>query len=668
MVDKKVSKVIIIVAVGVVALLVAIAVIQLPAPYDEEPLPEFPEIGYELSSIVTSDSFMAPSDNVTLSTNGGSLVDYDTTSEGLKIFFNQTSSALYIEKASTEADCVRMLIDISAIDSTHSLDVKTMFRVEGIPSWYYGVTIYISEHLVSLYPNVGLGDGTPRFQNFEFVYDSGGKETIDVVVKVQNGNVDVGIDGFEISLKTDYEVRTDLMFDKVTLSSGSNKWSSPAEIFLKRFEIGNNAQVVFHDRLHVTLTPWGHDFTISMQIHADDANPAQLALFRYLADYYGVRGEFSAFEDLSDFFKPTQFSIKTNESYKNELLALQSSGWDIGLHAAIPRNANRTEVLSLIDQFQQAFGPLPSWVDHGQMYQDIWQQGNDPGSDYYVSDYLVENDVMIWVNQENNSHSRFQDLNLDTVVYQNGLYPGLDLLRVSKYGINYETNGWQAVFAPVTQDELSARQRVYAINGAVLLYHDYTLKYTYVEDGGVNYATQNLTNMGYPYTLITDIANARTHENGTWHLMPWIEDYFAAMKEDYDVWYATPREIYDRSMIMDGLTVEENATAVSITNPSASGLPGLTIFTKERPSYCLKVGGTYYYAEQGAESWHFVIPSIAAGASIELAKAEPPTSSHSKNEGFGRSPAVMYMVDRQGDGANITSNVFDLASVTRQEL
>jgi hypothetical protein len=606
-------------ALMVVAAGVAMTVLNKKAPS------AFPEIGYSLSSTVISEDYGSSTSDMTIKVNSKTQTKYDYSDEGLRINFSQPSSSLTFKKASTLANSVRLVANVSSLDRNHTLDITAKFNVKSDISLYYGVTIRLSTNMVRLIPNCWLGEGTPSVQTYAYLYDVREKGTVDILVEVDNGNIIVGIDGFEKTFETNYKTYTDLLLDGVTFASNELSWQWPAEIVLERFEVGKNANIVYHDRLHTTMTPDGHDFTIALQIHADQANPARLLLLKQLADEYGVRGEFDCWVDIPDYYTETQYSINTSAAYYDALLALRGSGWDITLHAATCTPANRTEVISLIEQFEEKFGPLKSWVDHGNVLQDIWRYGNDPYSDYYIGDYLTENDVMIWANNESQSHSQCQDLNLDTVRYQSTAYPGLDLLKVSHFGFLGDCDSWQQSFAPVTQDELSDRQRIYASNNAVLIWHDYTFRFDYVEDEGINYADQSHANMGYPYTLFTwdDSNNANAHPNGTWHLQPEVEDYFAAMRANYNVWYATPREIYDRSIIMEHLNVSENATTVTITNPSAQSITGLTIFTKERPRYCLTAGSNFYYARQGAESYNFVIPEVPAGGSIVLTKADP---------------------------------------------
>jgi hypothetical protein len=301
----------------------------------------------------------------------------------------------------------------------------------------------------------------------------------------------------------------------------------------------------------------------------------------------------------------------------------------------------------MIGQFDEDFGPLRTWVDHGAADQDIYLFGDDPNSSYYIANYLAENNITIWVNSEDQSHSAAQDLNLDTVMYQNSSFPGLDLLRVSKYGFLEDTFGWDLRSAQVTQDQLADRQRIYALNSEVLIWHDYTWRYMYVQDGGVNYARESEASMGYPYVVYSEqeneVAGANIHPNGTWYLKPVVEEYFAAMKQDYKVWYTTPNEVYYRSNIVDDLVVSENATSVTITNPTGSNLSGLQLFTKEMPSYCLTNGSVYYLAHKGAENYQFIIPEIPAGGSIVLSKAKIPSSTPKASIGSVSATTLEYL-------------------------
>ncbi len=624
----------------------------------------FEGYGYELTSRVVSEGFNTSQSSVKLSVSDGQKVDYTKGSSGLKVNFKGNGSSLTVERGSTSADAVRCVLNASAVDSDHFLDLKVKFLTKEVSSWYYGITIRMTPNKVFMYPDVWLGSGTPNFQGQAFLYDVAARGTLDLLVEVRDGNIIVGIDGLETTIKTDHKVIDNLMFGSVTLASNRDRWSTPAPVTLERLDIANGGNVIYHDRLHKTVTAWGHDFTLALQIHADQANPAQLDLFRQLTEQYGVRGEFEAWMDTSS--SDSEYSIRTSEDYANALDALQEAGWDIGLHAVTSNPSTRAQILPLIDEFEGRYGPLVSWVDHGNVQQDIWQKGKDPSSPYYISDLLVDGNVMIWVNEEEHSHAKVQDLNLNTVRYRHDSYPGLDLMRSSPYGFLEETNDWWSPDKPVTAEDLSGRQRVYASNSAVLIWHDYTWRMMCVEDGGVNYSLQSHKSMGYAYEPInvTDFIKqgANVHPDGTWKFKQVAVEYFKALSEGYDVWHATPREIYDRSIAMEQLVVSENDSAVTIKNNGPTALEGLTLYTKQRPDYCLESGGTRYYASQGAESWKFVIPEVPANSTIVLSKSETPSSAPSVTG--GQAHVVMwgdadelYLQAVRGGPVNLRSNI-----------
>jgi hypothetical protein len=301
----------------------------------------------------------------------------------------------------------------------------------------------------------------------------------------------------------------------------------------------------------------------------------------------------------------------------------------------------------------------------------MYLKGDDPNSSYYVGDYLAAHNITVWVNNESHSHSMAQDLNLDSVMYHNADVPGLNLMHVSRYGFLEDTFGWQEEFAPVTQAELGDRQRIYAANSDVLIWHDYTWRFMYVNDTingtSTHYARESESSMGYPYELITpeyqqaDGVGANVYPNGTWYLKPFVEEYFAAMKQEYNVWYATPDEVYDRSLVTSKLIVSEDSAWVNITNPTTSDISGLTLFTKEHPSYSLANGNTTYLVHKGAENYQFVIPQVPAGGSISLAKVKSTSSATMVKIGSTPFAILAYMNElnlrtiRDGDGALLSN-------------
>ena len=359
MLGKKRSRILVLILAFACAVIVVMASIVITNT-NQEVQESFPDIGYKLSSTILSDTFTSPSSEVGITVNNESRTEYAYSDEGLKITFNLTSAALYIGKSSTSAaNSIRCVVNTSSLDDYHVLDLNANFKVKSKPSWYYGVTIRMMQNTIYIIPRVWLGTGTPVFQWKCYQYDVKAIGTMDIVAEIVNGNITVGVNGFETNLQTNLtgKVFTDLLFDKITLGSNSDNWSSPADVVLNRFEIGNNAQIDYNDHLHVTTTLGDYDFTLALQIHADYINPAQLVLMNYLADEYGVRGVMTIWMDTPD---PNEYSVDTSANYTNELLALQSSGWEIGVHGVNENNTTRPNLIVDIAQFEKIFGPLQS--------------------------------------------------------------------------------------------------------------------------------------------------------------------------------------------------------------------------------------------------------------------------------------------------------------------
>lgn len=589
----------------------------------------FPEPGYVIGDPVISEEFRGLPLGVGIRATGGR-TSYSIGEDGLKVTLDNNASSLYLMKSSMTANSTRMKLDLSSLDASHFLGLSIKFSSAKTSSWYYSAAIMLTPNKITVAPHIWLGEGTIEYESFSFMYDVRARGTVDIAVEVSGGNLNVGVDGFQHSFRTG-RAEDRLVFAGATLEANRERWSSPAAVVIKRMDIGNGGSVTYRDRLHKTITPWGHDFSLALQIHADQANPAQLAIMKQLKERYGVRGEFLAWMNTAS--RDSEYSVNTDPEYAQALYALQSSGWEIGLHAVTSHSSDRAALLPMIEQFESTYGPLRSWVDHGDVQQDIWQQGRVTTSPYFISDRLVEKNVMIWVNDETHSHSQAQDLNLGGVMYRHPDYPGLVLQRSSPYAFLEETNDWQPAFAPATRDDLAARQEIYASNSAVMIWHDYTWRYAYVSDGGKDYAVESHPALGHPYERITGAEmvslGAKVHPDGTWHLMPLVDDYFAAMSENYNVWYATPREIYDRSILIDRVDLSESETAVSLKSSAAQDVIGLTLFTKERPDYYLKAGGQIIKAIEGAKAWQFIVPKLAAGGSIVFEKvmdAGPVTS------------------------------------------
>lgn len=579
------------------------------APYES-----FSEPGYHIQDALIDEDFRSPPADLIIQRSNESRLGYSYGDRGLEIDILEKNGHLYIENTEPAADTVALSLDMREMTPGHQAVLLVKFNTP-VSGHFYQLRLDIKDSYMNLRPGYYLGAGSSTPETISVPVQVNAMERTDLLIRMVEGNIVFSINGLEYTLRTDLVVHTNLSVSNITIGSSNALWSAPASLYLSNLQIGNNTTVDYYDGLHKTITPWGYDYTLTMQIHADDASPAKLMLLKELADTYGVRGEFASWVRTANPDK--QYSITTSTEYRDALLALQASGWDIGLHAVNDHHTNRTAMLADIALFEQIYGPLRSWVDHGTISQDIYRSGNDPASPYYIADYLDDNEIMIWINQVAHSHSTYEDLNYEGASYTHSGFPGLDLFRVSKSGVLAQFLDWDSNFAPATQDDWDRRLRPYADMRSVLAWHDYTDRYLCVEDGGVLYAHHSHSNAGYPYELITAeeaaAQGANVHPDGTWQIKEPIETMFASMRDSYNVWYATATEVYDRSRLVQNVQFNEAPGYVTLTNYNSVPVEGFTIYTQTEPDYCLKIGSKTYYAVQGAESWAFVIDELPAG-------------------------------------------------------
>ena len=540
--------------------------------------------------------------------------NYSLSLNGLKITPKETNGWIYVKpmNLTTASTIAVRLSGLEHLDANHKGFMEVQLERCKHEGRFYQLRLYFGGQRISLTPGYYLGKNSTDMERINFNYNL---DELNILIQVVDGIICCGINGIEYQMPVNYTggYWNDLCVKNITFGS-SSPWTSTLSFNVERIAISQSSHYSYIDKLHKTITPGGYDFTYGIQYHADNANPEQLSLLAELTKEYGIKGEFDAWMNVEN--PNFEYSVKTNQSYKDRLLMLQSLGWDIGLHAVTNYSAKRSELLPLIDEFNKTFGKLRSWTDHGLVSQDINQFGNDRSSEYYIADYLSSNDIMIWVNNESHSHSKGMDLNKDIVFYHYSGFPGLNLEKVSKYSVLTFFDDWDASYAPTTTRDMDNRLRAFAAEGAVILLHDYTIRYFYIEQKGTKYALWNFSNMGYPYTTPKseeESKSAAWHRGGTWHIFEPVLVLYDALAK-YTVWHATPRQIWDRARAIQNITLHESATAVEFINPTPYVINNFQLTTISEPKYALLLNGKYFNPIKGAQNWHFVIDEIPKGS------------------------------------------------------
>jgi hypothetical protein len=196
--------------------------------------------------------------------------------------------------------------------------------------------------------------------------------------------------------------------------------------------------------------------------------------------------------------------------------------------------------------------------------------------------------------------------------YQDPNDPGLPLFRVSKM------QAWRMYSDPGREGDLDRYLRSWAIDRSVFVTHDYLPYFFYVNDqSGPLSILPDEEGMGYfPWSSLIPKS---TFLGEGWSPLPEFEA-FLNWTTGYDVWFAPVRDIYDRSCLVQQLTVQESEGQVVITNPTDSTIKGLTLFMQDQPDYFLEgLDGSVHAMKGSVASWHFVL-DIGPGETLVLTK------------------------------------------------
>jgi hypothetical protein len=430
-------------------------------------------------------------------------------------------------------------------------------------------------------------------------------DTLHLLVHVENGQIELGLNGIE-DLQTLPTVATWApRFMEMSLGAGP-KDPVLGNVYMSSFVLGLGTAWHYYDGLHKTIVPDGKDFAFSLHMHADRTYPQYLHLMADLSREYGLNGTYDAWLWAND-----QFYSMSESEYTQGLLDLRSAGWDLGVHGIGYVTVNRTVALYALDRMEEEIGPLRTWSDHGYRTQNLYKDGTDPDSGYYIADRVNEIGAA-WMHKNRKSHSFYNDLNRDGMSYSDPDYPDLPLFRVSPQ------QAWTMYSDPGRQDDLDDYLRAWSADRSVIVTHDYLPYFFYVENStGPLSVVPGEDGIGYfPWS---ELIPKTTFVGEQWEPLPSFIRFLNWTK-NYNVWFAPVRDIYDRSCLIQALEVEESATQVVVRNPTDQNIEGLTLFTQSQPDYWLSGSGTTYSASKGgAGSWHFIL-DVPAGTEVVLKK------------------------------------------------
>lgn len=526
---------------------------------------------------------------------------YDFGSEGMVINLISPGDQVRVAKDQA-ADTFVTVLDIGELDLAGRGNFQFQVEFSVGPESYYRVDVHFDEW--KTYVSYSLVDDDEKLVGYgDMLYDI--TERINLMVHVENGKLELGVNGIEdvqiMPGTTSYAPR----FSSIRLGAGDED-PVLGKVYMKSFILGSGTSWNYYDGLKKTMVPDGKDFAFSIHMHADRASPEQFYSMANLSLQYGLRGTYDAWYVANSYF----YSMNEPQ-YTAGLHALQNAGWDIGAHAVGYANLNRTQVIEGLESMQAEFGPIRTWSDHGERPQDLWKDGTDADSDYYVED-LVEGIGAAWMHQNKKAHSYYNDLNRDGMGYENPDHPDLPLFRVSKM------QAYMMYSDPGREDDLDRFLRAWSADRSVMVCHDYFPYFFYVENETGTYSIlEGQEDIGYfPWA---DLFPKRIFVGDEWKPLPGFAR-FLDWTSSYNVWFAPVREIYDRSQMVEEVRIEEDQHKVRITNPGDQRVTGLTLFTQGRPSYSLIGSGVEIIPSKGSNgAWHFIV-DLEPGAELVLTK------------------------------------------------
>lgn len=500
-----------------------------------------------------------------------------------------------------EGDAARLHIDGHMTTVAVSLNISDLVRYQGNVA-NAEFRFYDEGMLVSALFGMGMHSTALTYT----VDDGGHSQTIfsdllidrpddaDILVQVTEEGVRTGLNGVEEFQPFDSLAGFGPQRSVVTIGAG-NGINSIRDVTVFRLQASGTDGYRYVDTLHKTIVPDGKDLAFSLHIHADKAFIPQFWIMANLSEEYGLRGTYDAWWKGNS----QQYGMDSPE-YMAALHALQDSGWDIGIHAGSINDLTREQVISAIENLTDEFGAPRTWSDHGLRPQSLAVNGANESSPNYVKDLVVGIGAGWW-HDNTQAHSAWNDLNRDGMNYTLEGQEDLPLFRVSKQ------QALQLFFEDGRQENASSWLRAMPVQRSVFVAHDYFPFFFYVTNGTGSYSVlpEHDGIMNTPWSALrpkTDLAS------GTWQALPSFVDMLEMM-QGYDVWFATVRDVYDRSCLVQKVSVTEEEGRITVTNHNGVAVNGLTLFTRGSiPSYDLMEGDEHLPFEKGTgASWHLIL-------------------------------------------------------------
>lgn len=499
-----------------------------------------------------------------------------------------------------EGDAVRLHLDEGASTISVSLNISDLVRYQGnaanVRFAFYddavAVTVLFSVGMHNTTVTCTVDDGVSAKTTFsDLLIDR--PDDADLLVQVKADGIRSGLNGVEEFQPFDSFIDFVPQRSEVTIEAG-NGINSLRDITVFRLQASRHDGYHYQDTLHRTIVPDGKDVAFALHIHADKAFIQQFWVMANLSMEYGLKGTYDAWWKGNS----QQYGMDSPE-YVEALHALQDSGWDIGVHAGSINDLTREQVIAAIENMTAEFGAIRTWSDHGLRPQSLVVNGANESSPNYVKDLVIDIGAGWW-HENDHAHSAWNDLNRDGMNYALPGQDDLPLFRVSKQ------QALKLFFENGRQENVSSWLRAMPVERSVFVAHDYFPFFFYVSNDTGDFSVLP-EHDGIENTPWNTIRPKTDFANGTWHVLPSFLE-FLELTRDYDIWFATVRDVYDRSCLVQKISITEAEGRITIINHNGVPVDGLTLFTRGSvPSYDLTDGVDRVTFQKGTgDSWHLI--------------------------------------------------------------
>lgn len=592
-----------------------------PSPYADDLVAEGFDINFTKELHINQTS--APTGEWKTYLYPGAWVQYTT--NGMICNFNASASTtnrqVYVGQNPSyriASDTIRAVFDLAVNNTQPTIEhfkIKWQFSNSAgatlalITTTYSPVTTL---YALDNYASGSLVQSTTSLFIDNYAYSDDGMLSLDVLLSIVDGNTVIyRQNGVEWRIPIVGGELLNSHFNVLYVAT-STAWTNNYTAVLKYIglaDLNDSADICYKSNLKLSSVPYGYDATLAFDIHADFSKYEMIDVAEKLASDYGIMGTLHTFVHGNTYYGQ---GFAENASLLNSLKEARSSGWELGTHALSSETINRTAAIEYLQEHYELLGEYPqTWADHGAMDHDLWKDGDNPASDYYISDFMNDHLTCAWLNDESIYHQDGFDVTID------GMYISL-VDGIETYGAS------RGMFLSYLSSASTTPYMGYLSSRAVIVIHDYLTNLCVVKNGGTLIGTSAGT--GVTVTPNWYINPQSNYLNNEWFLHPSVKSSLDTLTSSGKIWSAGVSEIYQYTEAVRDATIIDDVTSVQITNPSSIDLHGLTIYTLDtaEPEYALFYNGKYYAPQAAADGWNYVIDNIPRGSVVTLQKVYIP--------------------------------------------